>query len=363
MRTPGGGGRIVGGVPHVEGAGDGDQGRHAAGADGIGDRHGGRQVIGRVGRRPRRVGGQLAGPQQLGHLLVGGRCATGRRRRGRGSSTPDSSSVVTPVTIWTSSDGRGSTSRRRTAPDERLDVVHGVHRRPPVDGDAAFDEAPADVGVQRGLLDPEQASGLAGSHEAAHGVDGSARVNVDLINVDHRPLRDEDQLMTTLIDVPPGLNGVAVTDTSIGDVDGEAGFFHYRGLDATELARDRSLRGGMAPHRTRPPARRRRAGRLPRRGRRRPRPLPTSLVPVLEPLATATGPTLGRVRAAVSIAADELGLRPLIDLDARRAGRPGPARRRRDPDDRRRPAPRQPRRADPSTTIRRSTRRRPTSGR
>ena len=43
--------------------------------------------------------------------------------------------------------------------------------------------------------------------------------------------------------------------------------------------------------------------------------LPASLVPVLEPLARATGPTLGRVRAAVSIAADELGVRPLIDID------------------------------------------------
>ena len=42
--------------------------------------------------------------------------------------------------------------------------------------------------------------------------------------------------MTALIDVPPGLNGVAVTDTSIGDVDGEAGRFHYRGHDAVELA-------------------------------------------------------------------------------------------------------------------------------
>ena len=47
--------------------------------------------------------------------------------------------------------------------------------------------------------------------------------------------------MTTLIDVPPGLNGVAVTDTSIGDVDGDAGYFHYRGYDATELARHHSF--------------------------------------------------------------------------------------------------------------------------
>ncbi len=38
-------------------------------------------------------------------------------------------------------------------------------------------------------------------------------------------------------DVPvPGLNGVVVADTSIGDVRGVEGFFHYRGHSATELA-------------------------------------------------------------------------------------------------------------------------------
>jgi citrate synthase len=120
-------------------------------------------------------------------------------------------------------------------------------------------------------------------------------------------------VMTTLIDVPAGLNGVAVTDTSIGDVDGEAGSYHYRGYDAPTLARQRSFeevwhlvardhlpdaaelarfRAEVAVERV----------------------LPSSLLPVLGPLATATGPTLGRVRAALSIAADELGLRPLIDI-------------------------------------------------
>ena len=47
--------------------------------------------------------------------------------------------------------------------------------------------------------------------------------------------------MTILIEVPPGLNGVAVTDTAIGDVDGEAGYYHYRGHDATALARSCSF--------------------------------------------------------------------------------------------------------------------------
>ena len=36
---------------------------------------------------------------------------------------------------------------------------------------------------------------------------------------------------------PRGLEGVAVSETRIGDVRGEEGFYHYRGYDATELAR------------------------------------------------------------------------------------------------------------------------------
>ncbi|MET0146299.1 MAG: citrate/2-methylcitrate synthase [Ilumatobacteraceae bacterium] len=120
--------------------------------------------------------------------------------------------------------------------------------------------------------------------------------------------------MTTLIEVPAGLNGVAVTETAIGDVDGDAGFFHYRGLDAAELARHHSFE--EAWHLVA-------LGHLPdpaelaafRAAVAAERVLPVSLLPVLEPLAQAAGATLGRVRAAISIAADELGLRPLIDID------------------------------------------------
>ena len=43
--------------------------------------------------------------------------------------------------------------------------------------------------------------------------------------------------MTELIDVPPGLRGVAVTSTEIGDVLGREGYYHYRGRSAVELAR------------------------------------------------------------------------------------------------------------------------------
>ena len=43
--------------------------------------------------------------------------------------------------------------------------------------------------------------------------------------------------MPELIEVPPGLADVAVTATEIGDVLGQEGFYHYRGISAPELAR------------------------------------------------------------------------------------------------------------------------------
>ncbi len=42
--------------------------------------------------------------------------------------------------------------------------------------------------------------------------------------------------MSELIDVPPGLAGVSVAETEVGDVLGDAGFYHYRGRSAPELA-------------------------------------------------------------------------------------------------------------------------------
>ncbi|MGB6039329.1 MAG: citrate/2-methylcitrate synthase [Gordonia sp. (in: high G+C Gram-positive bacteria)] len=42
---------------------------------------------------------------------------------------------------------------------------------------------------------------------------------------------------SALISVPRGLKNVIVTDTTIGDVRGDEGFYHYRQYDATQLAR------------------------------------------------------------------------------------------------------------------------------
>jgi len=47
--------------------------------------------------------------------------------------------------------------------------------------------------------------------------------------------------MPPMIDAPPGLEGVVVAETAIGDVLGAEGYFHYRGLSAPELATTRSV--------------------------------------------------------------------------------------------------------------------------
>ncbi len=120
--------------------------------------------------------------------------------------------------------------------------------------------------------------------------------------------------MTTLIDVPPGLNGVAVADTTIGDVLATEGRFHYRGHDVTALARTRSFEEvwhlvavGHLPDPFELAAFRGAVERL--------RALPPSIAAALEAVAQSPADvTLGRIGAALAIAAGDLGLRPLIDL-------------------------------------------------
>lgn len=48
-------------------------------------------------------------------------------------------------------------------------------------------------------------------------------------------------MSSQLIDVPRGLTGVAVTTTTIGDVRGDEGYYHYRGHSAPDLARRRAF--------------------------------------------------------------------------------------------------------------------------
>ena len=125
--------------------------------------------------------------------------------------------------------------------------------------------------------------------------------------------------------VPPGLKGVQVTDTEIGDVRGSEGFYHYRQYSAVELAEKRSLEdvwqllldGSLPSNRA---AGERFASLL--RGQRE---LPAGVSEQL-PGIVAAGSASGRpgggnllssLRTALSLAGSAWGLQPIWDLDQR----------------------------------------------
>jgi citrate synthase len=121
--------------------------------------------------------------------------------------------------------------------------------------------------------------------------------------------------MATQIDVPAGLNGVIAADTSIGAVDGDAGFFHYRGYDATALARQLSFEevwllvdDGELPDRRRLATFRAELTELRR--------LPEALGEIISAAAASDGTPLSKLRTVLSACAGALSLHPLIDIDA-----------------------------------------------
>jgi citrate synthase len=117
--------------------------------------------------------------------------------------------------------------------------------------------------------------------------------------------------MRDLIDVPAGLTAVAVADTSIGSVDGDAGFFHYRQYDATALARSARFEDvwWLLETGSMPTSEERGAFGIALAERRS---VPTDLVPVIDGVA-GRGTPLAQLRAVLSVAAPSLGIAPLLD--------------------------------------------------
>lgn len=118
--------------------------------------------------------------------------------------------------------------------------------------------------------------------------------------------------MTVEIVAPPGLEGVVVADTGIGDVRGLAGFYHYRQYSAIDLAERRTLEDvwrllfeGSLPDRA---ASNRFAAAVARM-----RELPPGLAALL-PAIAAHGSPLDVLRTAVSLLGAELGWQPVLDV-------------------------------------------------
>ncbi|HZT64316.1 MAG TPA: citrate synthase [Acidimicrobiales bacterium] len=113
-------------------------------------------------------------------------------------------------------------------------------------------------------------------------------------------------------DVPRGLKGVVVAETSVGDVRGLEGFYHYRQYSAVELAEKRSLEDvwylltfGELPDPSEQRAFRARVAAL--------RQLPDAVMRALPAVARASdGPLMG-LRTVLSLLAAEEGFRPSID--------------------------------------------------
>jgi citrate synthase len=128
----------------------------------------------------------------------------------------------------------------------------------------------------------------------------------------HRPVASAATSAELLV-APRGLKGLVVADTTIGDVRGSEGFYHYRQYSAIELAERRTLEDvwalvldGALP-RTRAESDEFRAE-VARHRVLTPRTaavLPALVGPGFEPLTA--------LRAALSVWGEERGLRPLLD--------------------------------------------------
>jgi citrate synthase len=113
---------------------------------------------------------------------------------------------------------------------------------------------------------------------------------------------------------PRGLEGVAVAETSVGDVRGEEGFFHYRGYNAVELASRCSfeqvwhlLVEGWLPDDAELAAFTARTVAA--------RKLPAGIADLLRKVAVLPNYTpLAALRSAVSITATALGAQPTLDI-------------------------------------------------
>ena len=138
----------------------------------------------------------------------------------------------------------------------------------------------------------------------------------DLLSVASiQPVTDPGQ-----IEAPPGLEGVIVAETTVGDVRGLEGFYHYRQYSAVDLAANVSLEDAWYLLFE---------GELPSESERsafvdevRPvRTIPAPVLEVLPAIARSSSSIMEGLRTAVSLLGATSGMQPTLDIshDQRRA--------------------------------------------
>jgi citrate synthase len=116
------------------------------------------------------------------------------------------------------------------------------------------------------------------------------------------------------IEAPPGLEGVIVAETSVGDVRGLEGFYHYRQYNAVDLADQLSLEEvwfllfeGHLPSRAEREAFAAEIAPL--------RQVPESVAGLLPAIAASSKTVMEGVRSAMSMVGAAEGYRPTLDID------------------------------------------------
>lgn len=113
---------------------------------------------------------------------------------------------------------------------------------------------------------------------------------------------------------PPGLDGVVVADTAVGDVRGLEGFYHYRQYDAVALADRYPLEDVwhlmIDGHLPSPEERAAFVAEVAEL-----RAVPEPVAALLPALAAASRDVMGAVRSALSMVGAAEGFRPTLDLD------------------------------------------------
>ena len=117
----------------------------------------------------------------------------------------------------------------------------------------------------------------------------------------------------SLTEAPAGLKGVIVAETSVGDVRGQEGFYHYRQYNAVELAEKRRLEDVWHLLFE---------GRLPTRAERdafideiRPlRVIPAPVLEVLPEIARSSSSVMEGLRTSVSMVGAVEGFKPTLDI-------------------------------------------------
>ncbi|MEU0215622.1 citrate synthase [Streptomyces sp. NPDC006265] len=123
----------------------------------------------------------------------------------------------------------------------------------------------------------------------------------------------------TLLEAPRGLAGVVVTDTRIGDVRGQEGFYHYRQYSAVDLARTRGFEDvwHLLVHGELPDAAQSAAFAAETAALRRLSDEVRAALPAIAAAGGRSGPLAG-MRTALSLLGAAKGFRPVYDVDADR---------------------------------------------